>query len=188
MTNHIMLDIETMSTSTSAAIASIGAVRFDHTGTLDDFYVTVNLESCTAVGLRIDAATVEWWMQQSDQARMAFGRPSFLLPAALHAFGEFIGRDATVWGNGSDFDNTILANAFRACSIDLPWSWSKNRCYRTIKNMVPNCEIVRVGTHHNALADALSQAGHLLECLEVLGKGIYTTEFFLDPKNDKDAV
>ena len=43
MTVNIMVDLETMSTRSNAAICSIGAVKFEGTEILDTFYCTVDL-------------------------------------------------------------------------------------------------------------------------------------------------
>lgn len=77
-----------------------------------------------------------------------------------------------VWGCGSDFDNVILASAYRRCGIDLPWMWWDNRCYRTMKNQFKNCvaEPVRRGIKHNALDDAIHQASHLTLILRYINK------------------
>mgnify|MGYP006408929027 CR=1 FL=1 len=68
---HIMIDLETMGTRPDAPIISIGAVAFDANGPLDSFYAGVNLGSSVNSGAKIDASTVLWWMQQSDEARAA---------------------------------------------------------------------------------------------------------------------
>ena len=64
----IMLDLETMGTGTQAAIVAIGAVEFDlEKGILgEEFYRTVDLSSSISCGGIIDADTVLWWMQQSE--------------------------------------------------------------------------------------------------------------------------
>ncbi len=54
--------------------------------------------------------------------------------------------------------------------MEEPWNFWNNRCYRTLKNLHPKIELVRTGVHHHALADAKTQALHLLE---ILKRGIY---------------
>ncbi len=67
-----------------------------------------------------------------------------------------------MWGNGSDFDNTLLEEAYRATGIKPPWRFTGNRCYRTVKNLFPDVWVDPVGTAHNALDDATYQANHLI--------------------------
>ena len=76
---EVMLDLETMSTSSSAAIVSIGAVKFDPHGKIGDFgdpanaeykpfYCTVELTSCIDAGLHVSGSTIEWWLKQENDA------------------------------------------------------------------------------------------------------------------------
>jgi hypothetical protein len=163
--NNIMLDLETMSTAPDAAIVSIGAVKFDMWQVHDTtgrFSYTVSLQSSADAGLRIDPATVMWWLQQGWDARTALLSAPRQLVDVLEGFSNWIGQDTRIWGDGSDFDNVILANAYRACGIDQPWAHWNNRCYRTVKNMAPHIQIERTGTHHSAFDDAESQARHLI--------------------------
>jgi len=67
-----------------------------------------------------------------------------------------------VWGNGANFDNVILAEAYRRLDMKLPWHFTQDRCFRTIKSKYWYVDMVRTGTHHNAAGDAMSQANHLI--------------------------
>ena len=175
--NHIMLDLETMSTLPNAAITSIGACVFDFSdGPIDHkFYSPVSLKSSKAAGLDIDTGTIEWWMQQSDEARQqtfgAFDKPA--LGTALEKFNDWVRGFGVVgvWGNGATFDNVVIRSAMRACGIDPCWSFRADKCYRTVSTLLPphmRPEFVRHGTFHNALDDAISQALHLREVMKVL--------------------
>ncbi len=166
---NIMLDLETMGNSPTAAIVAIGAVAFD----LDNhvigktWYSRVNLESAMQHGGTIDASTVTWWLQQSDDARGEIAQTCPIsLPGALRNlsiwFDENTSTDVAVWGNGASFDNVILRGAYQRCGFPTPWSWWNDRCYRTVKAQHPSVPMERIGTHHNALADACSQARHLM--------------------------
>jgi exodeoxyribonuclease VIII len=46
-----------------------------------------------------------------------------------------------------------------------PWRHWNDRCYRTVKSLYPDVKLERVGTHHNAVDDAESQARHLIAML-----------------------
>lgn len=68
---HIVVDLETMSTKPTAAIVSIGAVRLNEDFTLAEnayFYERVSLESSMLQGLDVDAGTIRFWMSQEDEA------------------------------------------------------------------------------------------------------------------------
>jgi hypothetical protein len=166
----VMLDLETMGRRPGCAIVSIGAVDFSLTEgrTGEPFYINVDLESCVEAGLTMDAGTVMWWMKQSEAARSAFTRNAYRLDEALTQFSQYLERcgplnDIRLWGNGPSFDNAILGYAFEAASMEQPWKFWNDRCFRTISGMFPSVEKRRRGgTHHNALDDAIYQAEHLL--------------------------
>ena len=180
---HIMLDLETLDTTSSAVVISIGAVAFDpHTNALGDrFYVEMTEDTAAqqARGRTISGDTVRWWMQQSEAARRVFsesidGVDRVSTIKALSLFDHFVaangGRDVELWGNGADFDNIILGTLYDSFGLRKPWSYSRNRCYRTMKNLGigPRRPLVREGTHHNALDDAITQAVHLQEIFACL--------------------
>lgn len=78
---------------------------------------------------------------------------------------------AHIWGNGADFDNVILTNAYRAVGISRPWEPYHDRCYRTLKNLRRDIHLYRTGTHHNALYDAITQAEHAVRLLQAVHIG-----------------
>lgn len=170
----VMVDLETLGNTPGSAILSIGAVAFDpETGEIDDpgLYTVINVNSCVVAGLRFDQDTLDWWAQQSDEARkvlkMAWSQGgSMRLTDALHSFSRYVdrfgGSGARVWGNGADFDNAMLSAAYKAAGIAPGWKFWNSRCFRTLKNLYPKVTFERVGTHHNALDDAKTQAVHAL--------------------------
>lgn len=172
--NDVMVDLETLSTAPNATIVSIGVVVFDRNGCGDRQYLPIKLDSYKSFNdgaFHICPNTVQWWMGQSNKAREVFTAPTAIdISSALVNLTRFLEKHATrdvrVWGNGSDFDNVILANAFTTCGLEVPWSFWNNRCYRTVKNMLRQVKMKRLGTHHNALDDAISQADHLVELSE----------------------
>ena len=167
-----MLDLETLSARSNAGIIAIGAAVFSETEVFpNSYYVTVDPESCEKVGLDVSASTFVWWMQQSEEARAQFKTKGLPLHTALEGFTNWCldNNVDEVWGNGADFDCVILGNAYDACGMKKPWSYSKNRCFRTLYSRVP--KNVReelwakhaIGTHHNARDDALRQANIAVE-------------------------
>jgi exodeoxyribonuclease VIII len=167
-----MIDLETWDTSPTAVVTAIGAVVFDPYSNRigDTFYrVTNDWVEQQKKGRTINGDTVAWWLQQSHEAQQALVNPparsSCSTFSALREFTEFLGTltgDVEIWGNGADFDNVILGSLFQTYGAARPWSYSKNRCYRTIKatTKIPHGTVLpmRAGTHHNALDDALTQA------------------------------
>lgn len=175
---NIMLDLETLSTRMNAAILSIGAVRFTADRIEDyTFYRAVTLDSNTSFGRHIDGATVAWWMAQDDAARSAaFADPAAVhLSAALCDFATWLRGAATartgdvepvyLWGNGANFDVSILQSAYEGADLSVPWGFRDVRCLRTVRALAGASYIARpeVGVAHNALDDARAQAMWLID-------------------------
>lgn len=174
-TANVMLDLETLGNKPNSVILAIGACFFAGGKIHDEFYIRINAESCERHGLRMDASTVLWWLQQNEAARAEVCKPSEVtLREGLEEFAEWIGTQRPkVWGNGSDFDNVILKNAYDHTRLDVPWNFWDNRCYRTVKNLNYKIPFEKTGTAHNALDDAKGQALHLMR---IFGEEIVTDE------------
>jgi exodeoxyribonuclease VIII len=178
-----MLDLETFGNGNDAVIVSIGAVKFDADNILDEFHVGVEPTSCTQLGLRLDVDTILWWMHPdrgaARDALLSLERVD--LPSALQGFAQWYadvptlngdvpfpgegahvhGAELPIWGNGATFDNVILRSAYRVCGMTYPARFWNDRCYRTVKGLAPEIQLVREGTHHDACDDARCQAKHL---------------------------
>lgn len=171
MTVNVMVDIETLGTGNDALILSIGAVKFVGDSIIDRFHVAINPADAQNYGLKIDAATVMWWMSpERDEARKQLVACDKVdLYEALAGFAEWYGTESLpTWGNGATFDNVILRNAFTKARVECPWKFWHDRCYRTFKCEHPIPAEPRQGTHHNALDDAEYQANHLIKIWEML--------------------
>lgn len=162
---HVMIDLETWGTKPGSALRSIGAVVFcpdkpdEPLGA--EFYANITDASCEAAGLVKDASTITWWANQGEEAQAALladQRPLYdVLPGFTRWFREVGGQQ--VWGHGAAFDPVLLEAAYAAYSENVPWEFWDVRCCRTvlaISELSPSD--FRVGTHHNALDDAKSQA------------------------------
>lgn len=163
---EIMLDLETLSVRSNAVIVIIGAVKFNRYGKLkplielDTFYRRVDIKSCTDVGLHIDNNTVKWWNTQKKDVKFeALEHPDRInIKKALIEFSEWMKPCEKIWGNGDDFDCTILGEAYLHCGIDIPWKFWHTRDCRTLfdlanvykKNLPKNNE-------HHAIHDCYRQ-------------------------------
>ena len=177
-----MLDIETLGNSSNAAIVQIAACFFDiETGDIGaEFDILVDIQDSAAYGA-IDPSTIKWWFGQSEQAQKVITDGFTQLEHALHEFKDFLYGDEEstskiqVWGNGSGFDNVILANAYKALKMPVPWKHWNDRDVRTIvelgrsiKNVDPKKYMPFDGTPHNALDDAKHQAKYVSEIYRAL--------------------
>jgi hypothetical protein len=176
---HLMIDLETLSTRPDAAILSIGAVFFDiETGKLgDEFHCGIKMEDGNHYG-HIDPKTVGFWLIQSQEARedinrMTGGDNAFSLAQALLRFDAFFNRSTNpprvkVWGNGAGFDPILMESAFRRCHLKTPWQFWMTRDVRTIVDLgrdligfAPKKDMLFEGTQHSALDDAIHQAKYV---------------------------
>jgi hypothetical protein len=162
---NVMLDLETMSTESNAAICSIGAVKFSiNEGIMDKFYCTVDAADCKKHGLHISADTVRWWAKQPKEVLEMLRKDNIPLQEALTQFSKWYGvKGMPTWGCGAGFDNVIIENAYKAMGMQRPWTPWLDRCYRTIKEVIVLPFEDRTGTYHNALDDAIYQTNHLIK-------------------------
>lgn len=159
----LMIDLETLDTAATCVIVSIGAVPFDlDRGVIldGDFYCVLDVEK--QPGRTTSESTMQWWSEQSAEARAVFTDPNqIILAEGLERLKGFVGRhQPRVWSNGANFDQPILTNAFAQHGMRDPWPFWGSRCVRTYSGLpgadrVPK---VRPTTAHNALADARAQA------------------------------
>jgi exodeoxyribonuclease VIII len=97
------------------------------------------------------------------------------LHAALDGFTDWLRslsndeRDFRIWGNGSDFDNALLRQAYEVAKRDVPWDFRHNRCFRTLRSLLTLEDGHYLGTAHTALADAENQATRANQIVRRLG-------------------
>lgn len=200
MTIHISLDLETWGTTPGSDIRSIGACVFDPaTGAVGagfepeknflpiPFYIATDnpiiysydrtLDGKRAYPLTRDPRTVQWWSEQSEEARAAFADPVDLRDALVR-FGQWL-RDISgptppefalrIWSHGAAFDPPILAAAYAACGLPVPWHYRAPRDTRTAFDMAGVDDHsaflngFATGTVHHALDDAICQAKAVCE-------------------------
>ncbi len=169
--DHLMIDLETMGKNPDAPIISIGAIFFDpQTGDMGpEFSKTIDLETAGGV---IDRDTIKWWLKQSREAQSAIMTDEIPLDDALLQLREFIDENSgeffvQVWGNGANFDNTILRRSYERQGIPCPWRYYNDRDVRTIIELGKAIDfdartaIPFEGERHNALDDARHQAKYV---------------------------
>lgn len=179
---YLMIDIETLDTKSSAALVSIGAVVFDKNGLSNaKFYLPVDIQSSIDAGGTVSGSTLQFWTKQSNEARAVFQDKSAVpLKTALTGLKNYVYKTCSSYrnvhmvGNSARFDLGIIENAYHACDLEPFWNPFLERDYRTYKEMneldgKPKPKIVRHGTHHNALDDAISQAEHTIALNDYYG-------------------
>lgn len=151
---NIVIDLETASLQSDAAICSIAAQVFDPMALVNNphslpfppegkspspqFEVVVNANSCIAAGLHFEMETVKWWSERSDEAKASILAAPVLLASALEELSKWLDLlrshldcEVRIWCQGTDFDIPILTNAYRVCGLPLPWRHTDVRDART---------------------------------------------------------
>lgn len=165
MRNQLMIDIETTGQRPGCKILSLGAFGFNTEGMQCEFYVRFNPELQTE--LVDDKATIDWWGNQSKEARdEAFGGKS-TPEEGLCDFKKFFYKNFLtgkfdgfkVWCCGLDFDFPILQHFMKMYGFAFPWQFWTQYDYRTIKNLFPIIVKSAEGNiaKHNALEDCKAQ-------------------------------
>jgi len=182
--NHHMVDLETLDTSATAIVLSIGLASFSlEKGITDRADLVLRIDDQEEVGRTRSDATVAWWADQSPEARKVLDDAENCnkdTHETLIMLGDWLGPVPILWGNGAAFDNAILQNLYESFNIEPPWKHWHNRCYRTLKDLgekkiarlrgeyIIEPEPSRRGTHHNAMDDATYQAECALRYLRTL--------------------
>lgn len=176
-----VVDIETLGKEADAVIGSIGVVIVDVTQlqAIDEFYCRVSLEQ----GRSRDDDTLAFWERQRVESPAAweeiFGNAGRLfLVDALRALSGFLSRHFSgvaaveLMGNGSEFDNVLLADAYRQWGVEQPWLFRGNQSLRTVVWMGrsllgidPKYQLPFEGARHHALHDARHEAAYLIDIL-----------------------
>jgi hypothetical protein len=168
--SELMIDLETLGQNENCVILSIGATFFDinkkEIGAA--FYMPISIEEQMEKRV-ISPSTLKWWMGQSNAAKKVFSEQGQSLVDALENFEYWIKQHSkiktlNVWGNGSTFDISIIEHAFRQYGYKIPWQYWNVMDLRTFKRfMAGGNAVVKKGTNHNALDDAISQAEYVIE-------------------------
>lgn len=174
-TRHLMIDLETLGAGPDAAIVEIGFCAFELGPRADEgalggrsWSLYVDADDCVRRGLRIDAAAVRWWMDQSALARQRIAHPPEPPQPLEEALGDLaaivegLGKLDGIWSHGAAFDQPVLASAFRACGLLLPWKYWQGFDTRTVFFL---CEQLlgakpprpESGVKHSAGDDAIAQ-------------------------------
>lgn len=171
-----MIDIETLDTTTNSVILSIAAVKFNMNDDLiETFYQNVTPQSCIKLGMTNSEDTVRWWSERPKSAQESVLVDQISIKEALIDLTEFttegVHRKAEFWAHGIMFDYGNLENAMTRCGLQHPWEYYQISDTRTLFKA---CKLdwknyPRVGTHHNALDDCLTQIKALKE--EVFSDG-----------------
>ncbi|EOX8914122.1 3'-5' exonuclease [Escherichia coli] len=144
-------------------------VTFDNLAPEVQNAVMVKFDTCENITVDM---VIKWWLKQSREAQSAIMTDEIPLDDALLQLREFIDENSGeffvhVWGNGANFDNTILRRSYERQGIPCPWRYYNDRDVRTIVELGKAIDfdartaIPFEGERHNALDDARYQAKYV---------------------------
>lgn len=194
---HLMLDTETLGKREDTVILSIACVPFtleDHDyfksylnkGIMIKFSVE---EQIKKFHRSITTDTIEWWKQQSKEARDANLKPSpndMTAVEGLTLLSKFISdsgynhKKSYVWARGTNFDFPKIEHFYEDCAnLTLPFNTWKIRDTRTYIDILTGTDDgkyeLKFGdidnfVAHNCLHDAAMEAAKLSEIYYLLNE------------------
>jgi hypothetical protein len=164
MTIHAMIDLETLDTSPSATILTIGGVKFNpYTADepYDKFYFKLSIDDQDRLGRTVSDSTLEWWAKQDPEImNEAFDQTDAVgVDEFLNALNKWIVGVDIFWGQGYGFDYTMLENIYRSLGRPIPWNFWQIRDSRTLLGLLKEDPRKKMQQNlHNALEDSRWQA------------------------------
>lgn len=181
---HFMVDIETLATTSHAAITEIGAVAKNPDGTNEFFHV-----HCVDTEGDYFQSTITWRRENN----LPWPEPDEVsdtvpyIDIALTRFFTWIetkaaGRRPIFWCKGTDFDAVIISNAAKRNNIaELPWKYNDINDVRTLLRLWPQFKVPKELVKHNGLEDAVMQWTYL----EKIADHVAQLEYQYDPRVTK---
>ena len=161
MAQHLMVDLETLDTKTSATILTLGAVRFDpfNEQPMKELYLRVDIDSQDPLGCTVSDDTLKWWNQQDTNIMEEAFDPRDRIPIheVINQFHSLAWGCSHFWSHGATFDLIIIENLYRKLGKALPWNFWQLRDTRTLFDLGYDPDMPQ-GNKHNALQDAIRQA------------------------------
>lgn len=167
---RVMIDIETIGVGAGAGILSIGATTFDISKT---FYSTID-PADARLYFREDIETLRWWNTKVPFKIKEEAFSGTLTTAeVLNTFFAWLSSigskdEVEVWAKGTYFDIAMLEWAYKRFDIAIPWDFRKVMDYRTLANLFPHVKAGSTSKAHIALDDAVIQANHAVDLLNML--------------------
>lgn len=169
----VMIDFETFGNGKDACLCQIGACYFDRkTGAIGaTMKINVDARTSQRSGAALDADTVYWWLQQSPAAIASIVEgPHVHIDDAIAQLNHFLAGAEAIWSHAT-FDFSILQETVKRLAIKPEFKYKAARDIRTLNDLagIPKDQWPkREGVHHDALADAIFQAGYVTMMLKKL--------------------
>lgn len=172
----VMIDIETLDTSASSVILTVGAVKFQpDQPNIQPHALTewrLDLEHQLDSGRTTSDDTLAWWSRQDPHIRQqAFDENDRISIAEFMAqLNKYVNGCEAIWCQGPQFDMVILEHLYDQMSHHFNWHYWQIRDSRTLFKLMPSDPRQKIQQHaHNAAQDAYWQAVCVQNCYSALG-------------------
>lgn len=169
---HMMIDIETLDTATTAVVTQVGWCIFDRESVDSPVEMALDIDEQLRKGRTVRADTLKWWMQQPDIARQKVFDPEDVYTTAyLTTRLKMILSNGTiecVWSHGPAFDIATLKSLL---GVE-PWDFRTLRDTRTLAMLAPSAHKPAPLTKHSAGDDAHAQAQWVQNMWRELGDNL----------------
>lgn len=174
-TIRVMVDLETLSTESNAAIIQFGAAwkqgdmyRMEQVSVSPELYRDLQ-------GFHIDQNTINFHYAKNRENYEECLRSEMTLQDLARIITltfDDVKSLGTVefWAGGTDFEIPILRNFFAQWNTKLPFLYYRARDYRTLRELYKKEVPLKTVNDHSAGSDAMNQLRHLEEILNYLGK------------------
>lgn len=162
--NKVMIDFETLDTTCMSVAFSVGLSFFDEDKVIHSMYINLKMQQQIEQGRTVSADTIAFWMAQPEHIyKLLIDDPMDLskgLQLICKKMKEFDVQE--LWANGAAFDIPILDTLMG--KKDTPWSHRSYRCFRTLKKLFTEDEVMHLTGHllnphaHHPMYDAQYQA------------------------------
>ena len=162
-------------------------MKFFNSGLLV-FYVRFDISNKRTIKDRdIDVEVVLWWYNQKPEItleawgegmnalspdRIPYTTGLLLFSKYLKSFGEK--ERPQIFGNGSEYDNVILANQYQELNLTIPWDYGANQSVRSVSMMgryILGLDFKYqkpVKNAHHALTDSRHEAQYCIDILKTI--------------------
>lgn len=164
---HLMIDIETLSSTNDAAIIAIGACIFNRVDITDTHQWLISPE--WAIGHRSQRTKDDFWSNPEKvapevQQRMFSGtKMPWDVADEFRQWVEFYSELNGAWANPPQFDYVILRSMFESLELPFPIHYRLERDCRTVFGVARSLGLDLQSAYgdreeHDALSDAVAQA------------------------------
>lgn len=183
----VMVDIETLGTSSDSTIFQISSVAFDiNTGdTISSYNRIADIRKNEDYEMNVSGNTLVWWLNTdkdllSKLLNEGKGSSSELIEDFnTWLVGLGLVGDLHLWGNGIIFDNKMIQHQFENSGLEYPIHYKRDRDVRTIVDLT----CVKLGITekelrdkyydknlevHNAFNDVINQINLVVNCYREL--------------------